>query len=231
MTDEERALLLLPARRPASVLGALAELARRVRRGEDAAVPETTLFLRSGRALRGRLLDLAEDQGEVAAVFRGDAGAVFYAELPAIEGLVVHDAAEAAPVLSFGALDAAPGTPTPTRADLDARATALAEEVGEAIGRPVEVEIGWDGIPEGRDPLLSLGHVLTDARAALDQIAGDPAGRALLAARVARLRFEHGDTPSVLLDDGLLRLVASLTAAGRGRLDHVSLVVALGAEL
>jgi hypothetical protein len=238
MNEKQAALLKLPAKRVESILLELATIRRRANEGEKLSVPMVTLHLASGNTLVGWIIDLADDRHQPCIVMQA-AGTgprtprldVTYVDREGIEAITIHEASDIAHILSFGTIDAAPGAPAPTRAELISRAEELGRALSDAIGAPIAFEIAWEQMSEQKEAMYSLGEILGDTAAALKKIAEDGFGRAELARRVRRIRLESGDRARVIREDDLLRVITAITAGQKGRLDRVGLIVAIGAEI
>jgi hypothetical protein len=238
VNEKQKALLKLPPKRVESILLELAAVRRRANEGEKIAVPLVTLHLSSGRDLAGWLIDVGDDRHVPALVMQSPGSDsrsprldVTYLDRERVEAITVHDAADIAHVLSFGEIDGVPGAPAPTRLELARRVEELARSLAEAVGAPMTLEVAWEGISEQRDTMYSLNEVVEDTVGAIKKIAEDGFGRDELVKRVGRVRIENGDGPRVVREQDLLRIVAAFGTGRKGRLDRVSLIVAIGAEI
>jgi hypothetical protein len=238
MDERIESLSKLPAKRVETMLLELAQLRRRAKQGENVVVPLATLYLASGRAATGFVLDLGEDRRGPCVLFqlpgddpRSPRTDVLYVEPASIEGLVVHDAGSVAHLLSFGAIDTAPGTPPPSRLELRRRAEEHARAVSDLLGAPIALEIAWEGVPDSKEAMFSLGELLADALSAVKKIAEDAFGKGELARQVKRIRLANAEAPGAKREGEVLSIFAALGSGSKGRLDRVSLIVAIGAEI
>ncbi len=129
------ALAKFPARSIETVLGQLMVLRRQANSGEQVQLPCTVFHLRSGRSMRGWLLDLDTERNEQHMLIHTSDCThppkydVSYVALRDVEAITIENAGVAAVALSFGAVPVAPGTPAPTRMALRRRA----EEISASL--------------------------------------------------------------------------------------------------
>lgn len=238
MGESDNILLRLPARGVRTMVEEFHRVRRRAAEGEDVRVPLATFHLRTGRDLAGWVVSLAEEghgRGEalvleVADVAGRPSGDLAYLDPNSIEALTVHNISAAIAVLSFGAIEAPPGTPAPSRIAVKRRLEELVKAFADSSGVALVFEVAWERIaPEG-EPLRSLSFLIEDTVGALRDIVDDY-GREELSRQVKRVRFEYADSATVQLLDAVLLVKAELEKGRQGRLDRHELKKAIAAVL
>lgn len=209
MTEQEKALLQLPAKPVSVILEELHAIRQRAASGEDVTVPLVTLHLHGGRDLLGWIVDLAEDRRGKAILFhspgpdirRPDADAL-YLDPAHIQAITVHNAGQVAHLLSFGRIKAPPGVPPPTKLELRRKLEALGTAVAEASGATLAFEAVLEGVGDG-EPMRELLALAVDAAEALKEVARDDVGREGLA-KLERVRVSAAAEPSVTVEGRIL---------------------------
>jgi hypothetical protein len=209
VTEQEKALLQLPAKPVSVILEELHAIRQRAAAGEDVIVPLVTLHLHGGRDLPGWIIDLAEDRRGKAVLFhspgpdirRPDPDAL-YLDPGHIQAITVHNAGQVAHLLSFGKIKAPPGVPPPTKLELRRKLEALGTAVAEATGAALAFEASLEGVADG-EPMRALLGLAVDASEALKEVARDDLGREGLA-KLKRVLVSAAAEPSVTQSGGVL---------------------------
>lgn len=186
--SDRRALHNLEAQSIDRVLGELAELAAREKRGEEVRLPPVTLHLRSGRDLRGVVLAIGSRDGAV--LFQSGEDDAVHVAPSSIEALTRHEVRSAGrpPMRTEDA---------PTKLELRRRAASLAP--------PVTIEEG-DPDPEAR---IALSALLDEIGEALKGISEDAMGREAMAEKIRRVELRLGSGAAVSLSGGTLTLTTT----------------------
>jgi hypothetical protein len=199
---------------PTSVEELLTELvflSHRWKEGLPVRRPEVTLHLRTGRDVRGILLDRADRTrgGPTVLVHVFGQGShpeydVAYVPAVSIEAVTIHD------LPSMG--QSTEGTP-PGRMELRRRATELGGKLAAAIGRELAAGVSFEDAPESDGPGNALAHLLGAAEAVLGALAADETGRAALREKVSRVELKMGTPSGATLDAGKLSLRTAVEPA------------------
>jgi hypothetical protein len=205
MSDGEKVLRELQAKRPERVLEELGELARRTRAGETLRRPRVTLHLKSARDLSGFVLDVGRDGGEAHVLLHTPPEwNVAHVSMAHIEAVTVHD------VLG---LSRPPGDspPAPSRLELKRRLAGAESSLAVQIGAPISIGLPEELEEDHLEPLGALLPVLTEV---LECVARDELGRRSLQAKVKRVQLNVGVEPHVTLVGDALT-VMTVTAHAR----------------
>jgi hypothetical protein len=169
----------LPAKPLDRLLLAVQEIQRRCSAGEEVNPPLITLLLRSGRVVRGWLLDLGRDVDEGNLLVRLEAADkrpspdIAYVTIGSIDGVTIHDAEKVADLISFGKIEGPLG-PAPTKLDVKRRAAAVGQKVSEKLKHPIAVEAVWDGDDEAT--LRRVSAAASDLGVILHDLSGSALG-------------------------------------------------------
>ncbi len=195
------------------ILDELGEFGRRVRGGEQLRLPTITLHLKSGRDLRGQVVDVSRDgdgppQILMHAPGDGRFAGVDVVHIPVnnIEAMTVHDV-QRQDTPSVGASQA-------VKQELKRRVGVLESSLREVLGTQMIVRLANDAPNEREADALTTLEGL--ARVMLTDLARDPLGRAALTGRVNVVTLGAGASASaVSLADGVLTLVCPLDRSRR----------------
>ncbi|MEW6733981.1 MAG: hypothetical protein AB1489_21825 [Acidobacteriota bacterium] len=230
MSDKQTTLSILPAKTVSAILAELHSLRRRANAGENIPTVLITLHLRSGRDLRGWLIDLSEERGQLAALLQlpgndlhNPQTDLLYLELSTIEAVTIHNAWEVANLISFGRIGAPPGVSPPTRLEVKRSLVELSHSLAQTIDISLSYQVDWNKIPQSGEPLRALAETVREATEVLKGIGQDPLGKEALAKRVKQVEFENGSTPGVSLKGDLLTITIVLEQGRTGRLAHTEL--------
>jgi len=238
MNNAEQLLLRLPPKPVRAMIEQFHAVRRRAAECEDQVIPVVTFHLRSGRNLCGSVLTISQDAAahsdalliEVTDETGRSTDKVAYLDPCEIEAITVHGAGLAMPALSFGAIESPLGAPAPTKLAIRRRSEELAKSLADAVGSPIPIEVDWEQIPAGGEPLRSLSFLIEDtAAAALDLV--KEFGPQELAANVKCIQFAQADQASVTITDHHLAVVGDLSRGKPGRLSRVALAKAIAAAL
>lgn len=214
MSPESPRDAALRALAPTSVEELLTELvllSHRWKKSLPVRRPEVTLHLRTGRDVRGILLDRAERTrgGPTVLVHVLGHGPhpeydVAYVPVSSIEAVTVHD---------LPSMGQSTEGPAPGRMELRRRAAELGGRLAAAVGREMPVEVSFDGAPEDDGSGNALAHLLGAVEAVLDNLAADEMARAALREKVSRIELKMGMPSGAALDAGKLVLRTAVEPA------------------
>ena len=181
--------------------------------------PEVTLHLRTGRDVRGLVLDRADRTrgGPTVLVHVFGQGPhpeydVAYVPASSIEAVTVHDL----PSMGQSTEGAAPG-----RMELRRRAAELGGKLAAALGRELAVEVSFDGASEDDGSGNALAHLLGAAEAVLGDLAANEMARAALREKVSSVEVRMGTASGAALDAGKLVLRTAVEPARRPTRDEL----------
>ncbi|GAB4458112.1 MAG: hypothetical protein OHK0029_18870 [Armatimonadaceae bacterium] len=210
--EEEQALHALPALRVSDVLAKLNETRQRVKRGQKESIPYCTLHLRSGRDLRGWILDVAESADQSSVLLhvsenettpRAD---VCYVAMREIEAVSVHNLAAFATILSNGAIEVPPGVQVPTRRGIHQRTLEWANTIGERLDKEVSFEVDFDTFAEDDRARFQLSRWVEHLGAVLLNLMYDNTGQVTIRDHVNKVTLRHADQLRVTLENGVLQV-------------------------
>lgn len=215
MEPLETALKGLEARTLEELLTRLAELQPLRARGEPVRLPQVTLFLRSGRELRGFLLEQREDsRGNRALVLQALGGDGRRAEPDAhfvrpesIEAITVHDL----PSLHQPQRG---GPPPPSKLELRRKLGERQATLAAALGTPLEVQVDWERLPAEPEALAALDTLASRAFGILEELTRELMALESLRANVRQVHLAVGSASQVLREGQRLLLVTSLFPTG-----------------
>jgi hypothetical protein len=168
-------LAQLAPRAPRRLLEELAQLSRTLA-AAGRPRPEIELYLVSGPAIHGRLVEIAEDRGTVIATMLVATAprtlSVSFVRVDQIAAVTVVDAALLARPLVAD-------VPAPGRLELQRLLAARVEAITAAIGRSLPIELPADLDDDGRRAIAMVLPILADV---LIAIGGDAMGRDALSA-------------------------------------------------
>ena len=220
----QRAIDALPAKTVRAMLAELVALRVRFKKGESVVVPLVTFHLRSGRDVTGYVLDgdLESSQPSLLLQVPGDlrqpAMDVAYVDPSDVEAVTVLSADRAVKEISFGRVQVAPGEPTPGKLEINRRLPELSKEVSTAIGKPIALDVAWEGIPDLGTARKLLSDLIEDIGSVLKEIAATEIGRDALGAKVKKVWIGDGPQPMVAQQSDTLVVTANFGRGLDGRL-------------
>ncbi|XXF76228.1 hypothetical protein P2318_24660 [Myxococcaceae bacterium GXIMD 01537] len=215
MEPLEKALKGVEARSLEELLLRLAELQPLRARGEPVRLPLVTLHLRSGRELKGFLLEVREaPRGGGSVVLhalsadgrRAEPDAAFVRP-ESIEAITVHEL----PGLAQPPRDL---PPPPTKLELRRKLAQRREALATALGAPVELEVDWERLSPEPEALGALDALGSRAFGVLEELSREPLGLEALRTQVRQVRLSVGAAAQVLREQQSLLLVTTLSALG-----------------
>lgn len=149
-----------------------------------------SLFTLGGHRFSGWPIDVRQDgAGEYVLMqatedLHSNSPDVVCLPLDGVLAVRIHDALQAAPILSFGDVARAPGEPAPTRLELKRRVRAISEALR------VEVDVDWAAVPDEDDAYLNLRDLGATLEKVVPELRRDEAGRSAWSS-VARIQIRH----------------------------------------
>ncbi|HEX8536979.1 MAG TPA: hypothetical protein VF664_05910 [Cystobacter sp.] len=214
MDPLEKALEGLEARTLEELLARLAELQPLRAKGEPVRLPLVTFHLRSGRELKGFLLEQREDPRHGKSIVlhalsadarRTEPDAIFVRP-ESIEAITVHDL----PSLTQPPRD----LPSPTRLELRRKLAQRRDALAAALGTPLELEVDWDRLPPEPEAWGALDTLGTRAFGVLEELSREPLGLEALRTHVHKLRLAVGSASQVFREQQSLLLVTTVGVTG-----------------
>ncbi|MDD5089807.1 MAG: hypothetical protein PHQ23_02725 [Candidatus Wallbacteria bacterium] len=221
--EMERTLLKLPARPVQFIVETIYDMRQRFTSGEDVEVPLTTLYMKNGHSVTGRVLDLTTEKKQQSLLFhvtgpdpRNPLLDVLYIDLSSVEGIVVHNAGSVAHVLSFGNVVLQPGKEPPTKADLKRRAEKYSQEISSLYGVKITYSLVWEDITDEQEALLAVGELMGRTTAALSDVALNPILREEIGRVLRAVFFTDGDAFGVSKQDFTMTIRGGFGKRGSG---------------
>jgi hypothetical protein len=190
----------LPAKPLDRLLFALQEVRRRRDSGEDVALPLLTFQMRSGRDVKGWLINVGRDEDQGALLVQLEdadkrpSDDVAYLDLSSVSAIVVHQAERSADLISFGQIEGPVG-PAPSKLDLKRKLTAAGQPLSDRIKHPIVFDADWNTVPDSETALRRIAAAITDLSVVATGIAESSVGAEALQS-VQKIVLAMGDQPS-----------------------------------
>jgi len=211
MTEQEKALLQVPAKSISSILNVLHDLRQRQRLGEKIQIPLTTISLHNGKDVHRWLLDKAMDEKEEVAVFQLDSQAsispqlsLAYISISSIQSIILHNAGEIAHLLSCGKIAHQLDSEAPSKFNLKKRCEEVAQQVGQKLNTSIAVEIDWEKSGENEISRFALEDLLNACVFIFATLAQDPLAQSEISKTVKTIQLRIADSSKASLANGLL---------------------------
>jgi hypothetical protein len=195
MDERQRAIYALEPKTIDRLLGELADLASRAKRGEELRLPVVTMHLRSGRDLFGHVLAVGRDSSVLFHSIGRDHRSLDYDAVhlasSSIEAVTRHDVQNVgrAPDLSKDA---------PTKLELKRKGASLESTFGE-LGAKLSINFGDSELDE--DQRRSLADLIEELSRIFGELLGDELGKEAIAQKIERLELRLGSSAEVSLSE------------------------------
>lgn len=191
MDERKRALYALEPKTIDRLLGELADLATREKRGEELRLPVVTMHLRSGRDLFGHVLCVGRDGSVIFHSIGRDNRSLDYDAVhlasASIEAITRHDVQNIgrAPNLSEDA---------PTKLELKRKGAALENNLAE---RGAKLSINFGDADPDEDQRRSLADLIEELSRIFVELMSDELGKEAIGAQLDRLELRIGSASEV----------------------------------
>lgn len=194
--DVAKTLKSWPSRNLEQLVEDLSALGGRFRQGEAVRLPRVSVWLRSGQALSGRVIDLHHDRSGTRTLLlqTGAHDTVDVAHVPwaSIEAVTVHD---------LESIDRAPDTGSKTtREQLSQHLANVSEALAQKVGAPIDIEM----YPSSDEELEPLDWLLNLSEEVLLDLVQDQRIADGLRGRVKKIRLSTGIAGTLVFADGVL---------------------------
>jgi hypothetical protein len=209
MSEEEKALHLLPAKSIGRILHVLHSAQQR-----NAFVPYTRFYLNSGQTIAGWLLAMGEDQGSTWLLIRTSENIrtittdVSYVALNTVTAITLHFVGGILPSLSFGAITMPPNAEVPSRLQLRQKLQELHDRF-----RDISFTIAWESFPDQDQSRYQLGEMLTVLAVVLDGILATDLGREAIRAEVSQICLGYAPSWHMEKDNKTINIYFAITPA------------------
>ncbi|MBK8727477.1 MAG: hypothetical protein IPL96_15920 [Holophagaceae bacterium] len=197
---------------PLSVPLLLKELKELRRRDGAQGTPWTTFVLRSGREIRGRLIEVGASEGrEIAVVQLPDVGHeasrdAAYLEVAEIVALLVEEARVLVPAPEHEAGKGAGEAAGPNLVQLTEKAADFGRRISAAAGQEIPCRLLSEGQTMSPEILRAMAQVIEDTSAVLEQLAKDRFSRTVIQRNLKEVHVGLAHQVDAVLVDGILRI-------------------------
>lgn len=116
-------------------------------------------------------------------------------------------------------------------AELKDEARALENALSLTLGKPVAVYVDWEGVPDDSSARATLFDSLTNARAALGEIAGTEGGAQRLAQSLNSIQFRFAAEPGARFESGAWTVEVAPAKGLEGRMSSAAMAEFLNTKL
>jgi hypothetical protein len=208
---------------PRSIPALLKEL-RDLRRSDGAqGTPWTTFVLRSGRDIRGRVIDVGTADGEEVAVIQlPDVGHeasrdAAYVRASEIVALLVEEARVLVPAPAHEAAKGSSQPAGPNLVQLSEKAADFGRRMSAAVGKNIPCRLLSDAQTMSPELLKAMAQVIEDASAVLEQLAKDRFSRTVIQRNLKEVHVGLAERVDAALVDGVLRVTGLQEVAHQHR--------------
>ena len=206
----------LPALTPAEALAEVQSARTRWLAGETTLkVPRITLHVSGSLPLQGELVAYkpATSSHPGAVLISLEQHDVAYIPLDRVSGVTVHATPQTLYLLGKGAV-LEPVENAPGLLELKRRMQDAGKEIGEYIGKTIEVTANWDALPDTPQARGRMDAALRELKLMFKLLADETEGKKALAEKVKNITFAIGDEAKLMLSVGKLTVQGKALSSG-----------------